>query len=37
MMLVGATVYYRTRLQPTVALSSMEDEFVDMADAGKAA
>ena len=37
MMLAGAAVYYKTRLQPTVALSSTEAEFVNMADAGKAA
>ena len=37
MMLSSAAVYYRTRLQPTVALSSTETEFVNMADAGKAA
>ena len=37
MMLAGAAVYYRTRLQPTVALSSTEAEFVNMTDAGKAA
>ena len=37
MMLAGAAVYYRARLQPTVALSSTEAEFVNMTDAGKAA
>ena len=37
MMLAGAAVYYKTCLQPTVALSSTETEFIDMADAGKAA
>ena len=37
MMLSGAAVYYCTQLQPTVALSSTEAEFVNMADAGKAA
>ena len=38
MMFAGAAIYYRTtRLQPTVALSSTEAEFVNMADAGKAA
>ena len=37
MMLAGAAVYYRTRLQPTVAQSSTEAEFTNMADAGKAA
>ena len=37
MMLAGAAVYYRTRLQPTIAQSSTEAEFTNMADAGKAA
>ena len=37
MMLAGAAIYYRTRLQSTVALSSTEAEFVNMADAGKTA
>ena len=37
MMLAGAAIYYKTRLQPTVALSSTEAEFVNMANAGKAA
>jgi hypothetical protein len=37
MMLAGAVVYYRTRLQPTIAQSSTEAEFTNMADAGKAA
>ena len=37
MMLAGAAIYYKTRLQPTVALSSTEAEFVNMTDAGKAA
>jgi hypothetical protein len=36
-MLAGAAVYYRTRLQPTIAQSSTEAEFTNMADAGKAA
>jgi hypothetical protein len=36
-MLAGAAIYYRTRLQPTVAQSSTEAEFTNMADAGKAA
>ena len=36
MMLAGAAVYYRTRLQPTIAQSSTEAEFTNMADAGKA-
>ena len=34
MMLAGAAVYYRTRLQPTISQSSMEAEFTNMADAG---
>ena len=33
MMLAGAAVYYQARLQPTVALSSKEAEFVNMTDA----
>ena len=37
MMLAGAAIYYQTRLQPTVALTSTEAEFVNMADACKAA
>ena len=37
MMLAGAAIYYKTRLQPTVALSSTEAEFLSMADADKAA
>ena len=37
MMLAGAAIYYQTRLQPTVAQSSTEAEFTNMADAGKAA
>jgi hypothetical protein len=37
MMLTGAAVYYQTRLQPTIAQSSTEAEFTNMADAGKAA
>jgi hypothetical protein len=37
MMLAGAAVYYRTRLQPTIAQNSTEAEFTNMADAGKAA
>ena len=36
-MLAGSVIYYRCQLQPTVALSSTEAEFVAMADAGKAA
>ena len=35
-MLAGVAVYYRTRLQPTIAQSSTEVEFTNMADAGKA-
>ena len=37
MMLVGATVYCCTQLQSTIAPSPTEVEFVNMADAGKAA
>ena len=37
MMLAGAAIYYRTQLQPTVAQSSTEAEFTNMADPGKAA
>ena len=37
MILTGAAVYYQARLQPTVALSSTEAEFVNMTDTGKAA
>ena len=37
MMFAGAAVYYRTRLQPTIALSSTKAEFMNMTDAGKAA
>ena len=37
MMLAGAAIYYRTRLQSTVAQSSTEAEFTNMADLGKAA
>ena len=33
----GGAIYYRTRLQPTIALSSTEAEFCYMVDAGKAA
>lgn len=36
-MLAGAAIYWRVRLQPTVALSSTEAEFTNMTDAGKAA
>ena len=36
-MFAGAAVYYRTHLQPTIALSSTEAEFMNMTDAGKAA
>ena len=37
MMLAGAAINYRTRLQPTVAQSSTEAEFTNMADAGRVA
>ena len=37
MMLAGAAIYYRTRLQPTVAQNSTESEFINTADAGKVA
>jgi hypothetical protein len=37
MMLAGAAVYYRTRLQPTIAQSLTEAKFTNMAGAGKAA
>jgi hypothetical protein len=37
MMLAGLAVYYRTRLQLTIAQSSTEAEFTNTADAGKAA
>ncbi len=36
-LLAAGAIYYRTRLQPTVAQSSTEAEFCNMADAGKAA
>jgi hypothetical protein len=36
-MIAGGAIYYRTRLQPTVAQSSTEAEFCNMVDAGKAA
>ena len=36
MMLAGAAVYYQTQLQPTIAQSSIEAEFTNMADTGKA-
>jgi hypothetical protein len=36
-MLSGAAIFYKTRYQPTVALSSTEAEFAAAADAGKAA
>lgn len=36
-MLAGGAIYYRTRIQPTIALSSTEAELAAMADAGKAA
>jgi hypothetical protein len=37
MRLAGAAVYYRTRLQLTIAQSSTEAEFTNMADVVKAA
>jgi hypothetical protein len=37
MMIAGAAVYYQTRIQPTIAQSSTEAEFKNMADAGKVA
>jgi hypothetical protein len=36
-MIAGGAIYYRTRLQPTIAQSSTEAEFCNMVDAGKAA
>ena len=36
-MFAGGAVYYRSRLHPTLALSSTESEFASMVDAGKAA
>ena len=36
-MLAGGAIYYKTRIQPTIALSSTEAELSAMADAGKAA
>ena len=35
--MAGGAIYYRTRIQPTIALSSTEAEFAAMTDAGKAA
>ena len=35
MQLAGATVAYKTRLQPTVTMSSTEAEFMAASDAGK--
>eukprot|EP00980_Cylindrotheca_fusiformis_P007805 scaffold1669_cov129-Cylindrotheca_fusiformis.AAC.16 len=35
-LLSGAMVYYRSKIQPTVALSSTESEFTAMAETGKA-
>eukprot|EP00980_Cylindrotheca_fusiformis_P020335 scaffold7349_cov135-Cylindrotheca_fusiformis.AAC.1 len=35
-LLGGAVVYYRSKIQPTVALSSTESEFTAMAETGKA-
>ena len=37
LMLASAAVFYRTHLQPTIAQSSTEAEFINMADAGKSA
>ena len=36
-MFLGAAVYYKTRLQPTIAQNSTEAEYVNMADEGKSA
>ena len=36
-MLAGAAIYYRTQIQPVIALSSTESELYAMVDAGKAA
>lgn len=36
LMFAGAAIYYKTRSQPTIARSSTEAEFCNMADAGKA-
>jgi hypothetical protein len=36
-MLAGAAIFYKTRFQPTVALSSTEAKFAAAADSGKAA
>lgn len=36
-LLAGGAIYYRTRIQPTIALSSTEAEASAMADAGKVA
>ena len=36
-MLAGGAIFYRTRIQPTVALSSTEAELTAMVEAGKAA
>jgi hypothetical protein len=36
-MLAGAAIFYKTRYQPTVALSSTEAEFATAVDSGKAA
>jgi hypothetical protein len=36
-LLAGGAIYYRSRLQPTVAQSSTEAEFCNMTDGGKAA
>ena len=37
LMLAGGAIYYRTNLQPTIALLSTEAKFMTIADAGKAA
>ena len=37
LMFASAEFYYKTRLQPTIAQSSTKAEFVNVADAGKAA
>ena len=36
-LLAGGAIYYKSRLHPTIALSSTESEFASMVDAGKAA
>ena len=37
LMLAGGAIYYRTNLQPIIALLSTKAEFMTMVDAGKAA